>query len=410
MKIDVVVVGGGPSGMQAALSASLEGSKVLLVERDSELGGILNQCIHNGFGLHYFGEELTGPEYAFKLSKKVKSDKNITILLETFVTKIDGKRVELKNKKGVFVAQAKAIVLASGCRERTAGAINLVGNRPSGVYTAGLAQKMINHYGKVPGKSAVILGSGDIGLIMCRRLLFEGVDVKAVLELMPTSAGLARNIQQCVKDFNVPLLFSHTITRVVGEDKLEGIYYAKVDENLKPILSTEKFVKCDTLLLSVGLIPENDLLEGQIQMDSKTRSALVDENRQTSLEGVFASGNVLHIHDLADNATIEGGIAGKSAALFAKNKLNKSETKPVVAGEGVSYTIPQVVSKNPQPFKIYFRVRQLVRNKWILVKDAETLVAKKFVQAGNPGEMLEIEISVSKVQSGLNVSIGEVKL
>ena len=326
------------------------------------------------------------------------------------MTKIDGKRVELKNKKGVFVVQAKAIVLASGCRERTAGAINLVGNRPSGVYTAGLAQKMINHYGKVPGKSAVILGSGDIGLIMCRRLLFEGVDVKAVLELMPTSAGLARNIQQCVKDFNVPLMFSHTITRVVGEDKLEGIYYAKVDENLKPILSTEKFVKCDTLLLSVGLIPENDLLEGQIQMDSKTRSALVDENRQTSLEGVFASGNVLHIHDLADNATIEGGIAGKSAALFAKGKLNKSETKPVVAGEGVSYTIPQVVSKNPQPFKIYFRVRQLVRNKWILVKDAETLVAKKFVQAGNPGEMLEIEISASKVQSGLNVSIGEVKL
>lgn len=410
MKIDVVVVGGGPSGMQAALSASEEGSKVLLVERDTELGGILNQCIHNGFGLHYFGEELTGPEYAFKLSKKVKSDKNITILLETFVTKIEEKKIELKNKKGVFVVQAKAIVLASGCRERTAGAINLAGNRPSGIYTAGLAQKMINHYGKVPGKSAVILGSGDIGLIMCRRLLFEGVEVKAVLELMPTSAGLARNIQQCVKDFNVPLLFSHTITRVVGEDKLEGVYFAKVDENLKPILSTEKFIKCDTLLLSVGLVPENDLLEGQIQMDAKTKSAVVDENRQTSAEGVFASGNVLHIHDLADNATIEGGIAGKSAALFAKGKLKKSETKPVLAGEGVSYTIPQEVSVNPQPFKIYFRVRQAVRNKWILVKDAETLVAKKIVQAGNPGEMLEIEISANKIQTGLTVSIGEVKL
>ena len=382
----------------------------MLLERDVELGGILNQCIHNGFGLHYFGEELTGPEYAFKLSKKVKNDKNITTLVETFVTKIDKNFVEFSNKSGAFKVQSKAVVLAAGCRERTAGAIALAGNRPSGVYTAGLAQKMINHYGKIPGKSAVILGSGDIGLIMCRRLLFEGVEVKAVIELMKTSAGLARNIQQCVKDFNVPLLFSHTITRVVGEDKVEGVYYAKVDENLKPIPSTEKFIKCDTVLLSVGLIPENDLLDGQIEMDKKTRSAVVDENRQTSLEGVFVSGNVLHIHDLADNATIEGDIAGKSAAKFAKGLLKPSITKPVIAGEGVSYTIPQKVSENPQKFKIYFRAKTSLRNKWILVKDGETLVAKKFVQAVNPGEMQEIDVDAKKIKTELLVSLGEVKL
>lgn len=409
MKTDVVVIGGGPSGMQAALSASEQGAKVVLIERDVELGGVLNQCIHNGFGLHYFKEELTGPEYAYKLSKKVKNDKNITILLETFVTKVSGLSVQIKNKDGVTEIKAKAVVLASGCRERTAGAISLAGSRPSGVYTAGLVQKMINHYGKVPGKSAVILGSGDIGLIMCRRLLFEGVDVKAVIELMPSSAGLARNIQQCVKDFDIPLLFSHTITRVVGEDKLEGVYYAKIDENLKPILSTEKFIKCDTLLLSVGLIPENDLLDGQIEMDRKTKSAIVDENRQTSLSGVFASGNVLHIHDLADNATIEGHIAGKSAGLFAKGKLTKQDTVSVVAGEGVSYTIPQKCSLLPDPFKIYFRVKNAVRSKWVLVKQGDTVISKKYVQAGNPGEMLEIDVDKNNINSDIRVEISEVQ-
>ena len=340
MIYDVVVIGGGPSGMSAALEASKNNSKVLLIERDYKLGGILNQCIHNGFGLHYFGEELTGPEYATKLAKQVEKDKNIEILTSTFVTKISDNTINFINSNGNFQIKTKAIVLAMGCREKTAGSISLAGSRPAGIYTAGLAQKMINHYGKIPGKTAVILGSGDIGLIMCRRLLFEGVEVKAVLEIMDKSAGLARNIQQCVKDFAVPLLFSHTITRVVGKDRVEGVYFAQVDENLKPIKSTEKFIKCDTVLLSVGLVPENDLVDGQIEMDKKTKSAVVDENRQTSKPNLFESGNVLHIHDLADSATIEGTIAGRGAALFAQGKLTKQTKKPILADENISYTIP----------------------------------------------------------------------
>ena len=297
-------------------------SKIGDLYRDGKLGGILNQCIHNGFGLKMFGEELTGPEYALKLSEKVKQE-NIETLTDAFVTKIDDNTVSFVCSQGAFDVQAKSVVLASGCRERTAGEISLCGPRVAGIYTAGLVQKMINHYGKVPGRKAVILGSGDIGLIMARRLTFSGVKVECVLELMPASSGLKRNITQCLNDFNIPLILSYTVTRTVGKQRLEGVFIAPVDENLKPILSQEKFIECDTLLLSVGLIPENILISDKIQIDPKTKSALVDENRQTSIDYIFTSGNVLHIHDLADNATIEGEIAGNGAGLFAKNKLEK---------------------------------------------------------------------------------------
>ena len=407
MIYDVIVIGGGPSGMSAALAASDNNANVLLLERDIKLGGILNQCIHNGFGLHYFGEELTGPEYAEKIANQVLKNKKITVFTETFVNKVTENSVEYINSTGKHTAKAKAIVLSMGCREKTAGSIALAGSRPAGVFTAGLVQKMINHYGKIPGKRAVILGSGDIGLIMCRRLIYEGVKVEVVLEIMNTSSGLARNIQQCVKDYSVPLLFNHTITRIIGKDRVEGVYYAQVDKNLKPIKSTEKFIKCDTVLLSVGLVPENDLVANQIHFDAKTKGAVVNEYRQTSTQSIFASGNVLHIHDLADNATIEGAIAGKNAALYSKGKLPLLPTKSIVAGENISYTIPQLVTEKPEKFTIYFRLTNKVENKNILVWDGNKVIAKKFIRAANPGEMQEIEVDPKVVNENLFVTIKE---
>ena len=374
MEFDVVVIGGGPSGMSASLESANLKVKTLLIERDKMLGGILNQCIHNGFGLSYFKEELTGPEYAKKLADKVREN-NIEVLLESFVSEIDEKKKTIKvfSPKGILEIKYKALVLATGCRERSAGAINLAGNRPSGVYSAGMVQKMINHYGKIPGEEAVILGSGDIGLVMARRLTLEGVKVKGVFEIMKNSSGLARNIRQCIEDFEIPIMFSHTISRVVGKEKVEGIYYAEVDENLKPIKETEKFLKCDTVLLSVGLIPENNMLENKIEMDNKTKSAIVNEYRQTSIENIFASGNVLHIHDLADNATIEGQIAGRSAGLYVLNELEKQDSIKVEFTSDISYTIPQRVSKKPAEFKIFFRVKNKVEMKKLLVKTEKSL-------------------------------------
>lgn len=387
---DVVVIGGGPSGINAAISASKE-SSVLLIERDEKLGGILNQCIHNGFGLKYFHEELTGPEYAHKLAEKLNGS-DVDILTETFVTRVTKNSVTLIGKDGQKTIGAKAIVLACGCRERTAGAITLCGNRPAGIFTAGTAQKMINHYGKLPGKSAVILGSGDIGLIMARRLLFQGAKVNAIFEIMKSSSGLPRNIRQCVEDFNIPLLYSHTITRVVGENRVEGIYYAEVDEKLNVKSETEKFMQCDTVLLSVGLIPENEIFPKEIEFDTKTKSAIVNEKRQTSVESIFTSGNVLHIHDLADNASIEGEIAGTYASMYAKNPVSKANELRINYCPEISYTVPQKITEGTNSCVIYFRSKTKLMNKKLEIKMKDQIIFSKFYRALNSGSMEEIKL------------------
>lgn len=390
MMYDVVVIGGGSSGMSAAIKASEHCKKVLLIERENRLGGILNQCIHNGFGLKMFKEELTGVEYATKLaSQLLKTD--VDILLETFVCEVGKDYVVVKNQKGISKIKTKAIVFAVGCREKTPSSISLAGKRLAGVYTAGVVQKMINYYGKVPGKSAVILGSGDIGLIMARRLTLQGVKVKCVLEIMPQCAGLRRNVTQCLDDFSIPLLLSHTVKRVVGEDRVRGVYISKVDENFN-FTSEEKFIKCDCLLLAVGLVPENELIANLCQINPKTKGAVVNELRQTSCPSIFSSGNVLHIHDLADNASIEGEIAGESAGLFACGKPKNKGEFDICFSEDISYTIPQkhTGSKN---FMLYFRSKKRFDKKKVVVKDENgKIINSKYYLAILPGELQEIEV------------------
>lgn len=404
MDTDVVVIGGGPSGMSAALKAREQGAKVLLIDAEPRLGGILNQCIHNGFGLKHFKEELTGPEYAHKLEQLIL-ESDIEIMLNSYVNYIQKNVVYVITPSGQEKINCKAIILCAGARERTAGEIYLKGKRLAGVYTAGTVQKMINFYGKLPGKKAVILGSGDIGLIMARRLTLEGAKVELVLEIMDHSSGLRRNIRQCIEDFNIKLLYSHTVTRVVGKDRVEGVYYAQVDENRRPILSTEKFIECDCLLLSVGLVPENTLLPESVE---RGKFVIVDDERQTSEDGIFISGNVLHIHDLADNATEEGEIAGKYAGLYALNKLEKYDKVKVNFSNKISYCMPALVNKKPEgKFTIYMRANSNFIKKNILVKCGEEIIAKKFCVGITTGEMQEIEVDYNKVNNDLFVDIEE---
>ena len=387
--IDLVIIGGGPAGMSAAIAAYEQGIKdILILERDDSLGGILKQCIHNGFGLHKFKEELTGPEYAWKYEEKVR-ELNIPFKLNTMVLDITKDKIitATNSTDGIFTIEAKAIILAMGCRERSKGALNIPGSRPAGIFSAGTAQKFVNIDGYMPGKEVVILGSGDIGLIMARRMTLEGAKVKAVCELMPYSGGLARNIEQCLNDFDIPLKLSHTVVEIHGDKRLTGVTIAKVDGNRKPIPETKEYIACDTLLLSVGLIPENELSKSaNISLSNITSGAYVDQDRQTSVEGIFACGNVLHVHDLVDFVSEEAEIAGISAANYIKG-INELKTNISIKTDGkVRYTVPSTIT-TLKDVKVYFRVSDVFKNVNILVKNNDNVILRKKKAKVAPGEM-----------------------
>lgn len=402
LSYDIVVIGGGPAGLAAAYSAWENGARnILILERDQELGGILNQCIHNGFGLHYFKEELTGPEYAGRFIELLQKT-DVEVKLDTMVLHVTSeKQVHAINPKdGYMIIDAKAVILAMGCRERTRGAIGIPGDRPSGVFTAGTAQRYVNIEGKQCGKRVVILGSGDIGLIMARRLTLEGAKVLAFVELMPYSNGLTRNLVQCLEDYHIPLYLSHTVTNIKGSRRVEQVTVSRVDESRKPIPGTEMVFDCDTLLLSVGLIPENELTrEAGIEIDPRTNGAVVYENRETSLPGVFACGNVLHVHDLVDFVSGESEKAGKAAAEHLLGKRADGAVLNVTNGEGVSYTVPQKIRPNhlEKTAELYFRVRSVYRGGEILVARGEEIIARFSRERMAPGEMERILLPVQKL-------------
>ncbi len=385
----IVIIGGGPAGMSAAIAAFESGvTDILILERDRSLGGILRQCIHNGFGLHRFGEELSGPEYAWRYEKRVR-ELGIPFKIGTMVLDISPDKIitATSPEDGIYQIKADAVILAMGCRERPRGALNIPGDRPAGIYSAGMAQKLVNIMGYCPGKNVVILGSGDIGLIMARRMTLEGAHVHAVCELMPYSGGLARNIEQCLNDFNIPLLLSHTVTEIHGKDRLCGVTISRVDENRRPIKGSEQYIECDTLLLSVGLIPENELTRSAgLDLDRITGGAAVDQDRQTDADGIFSCGNVLHVHDLVDFVSEEAEIAGKAAAEYILDRLNKDCNIPISTDGKVRYTVPQRITRK-KDISVYFRVANIYRNSKVVVRNGERVIFSKKKEKFAPGEM-----------------------
>ena len=401
-KCEIVIIGGGPAGLAAAAEANRAGAeKILILERDDRLGGILNQCIHNGFGLHTFKEELTGPEYAARFIEQVER-LPIEYRLHTMVMDITKERVitAMSSERGIYQIQAEAVILAMGCRERPRGALNIPGYRPAGIYTAGTAQRLVNMEGYLPGKEVVILGSGDIGLIMARRMTLEGAHVNVVAELMPYSGGLKRNIVQCLDDYGIPLKLSHTVVKIHGKKRVEGVTLAQVDAQAKPIPGTEEFYPCDTLLLSVGLLPENELSrQAEVPLSPVTNGPVVDENLETEIPGIFACGNVLHVHDLVDFVSEEAAQAGRAAAEYVQEtqKLQKEEIQrecvPVQTSGGVRYAVPsRLHKKQHQAQKTRFRVSQVFGACKIQVYLNEELVLEKKKRSAAPGEMEQILI------------------
>ena len=393
---NIIIIGGGPAGLAAAYAAKEKGAeKILVIERDREAGGILNQCVHNGFGLHYFKEELTGPEYAGRFIKMLEKT-DVEFRLDTMVLEITkDKRVKcISALNGYEELNAKAIIISTGCRERTRGAIAIPGDRPAGVFTAGAAQKYLNCEGYMAGKRVVILGSGDIGLIMARRMTLEGAKVLACVEVMPFSGGLTRNIVQCLEDFDIPLYLSHTITDIIGKDRVEKVIVSRVDENRRPIKGTEMEFDCDTVLLSVGLIPENELTRAAgIEMDPRTGGAVVFENNETDTEGIFACGNAVHVHDLVDYVTEESTRAGEAAAEYIKNGEKSGRLIELKNGAGVTYTVPQKIRvEENKKYGVFFRVNRVMKKSRIKVVSDGNVLASFSREHMAPGEMERIDI------------------